>query len=159
MRHPNRRAATIRIAIRDAISMRWGAVLYELATGEPPLKAASTQQWLHAHVAVEAIRPSSIHDAVPELVDEIILKLIAKDPASLPDRRGPSCRPAALPGRLVRRRRDPPFRTGAGRRGGTGTASRHLFGRDAELGLLLEAHARVAASGAAELVLLSGAPG
>ncbi|MGK9233959.1 AAA family ATPase [Inquilinus limosus] len=137
-----------------------GVVLYELATGEPPLKAASTQQWLHAHVAVEAIRPSSIHDAVPDLVDEIILKLIAKDPA---DRYQSA---AALHADLLRCRADwsggsviRPFELGRADASALSTASRHLFGRDAELGLLLEAHARVAASGAAELVLLSGAPG
>ncbi|WP_342236170.1 trifunctional serine/threonine-protein kinase/ATP-binding protein/sensor histidine kinase [Inquilinus sp. OTU3971] len=137
-----------------------GVVLYELATGEPPLKAASTQQWLHAHVAVEAIRPSLLHDAVPNVVDEIILKLIAKDPA---DRYQSA---TALHADLLRCRDDwsaiqaiEPFELGRADVSAKGTAPRHLCGRSAELGLLLDAHSRVAGSGSTEIVLLSGAPG
>ncbi|OAF20177.1 hypothetical protein AXW67_33480 [Bradyrhizobium neotropicale] len=137
-----------------------GAVLYEVATGEPPLKAPSTQEWLHAHVAVEAVRPSTINTAVPGVLDDIITKLIAKDPL---DRYQSAL---ALHADLVRcqvewsaTRRIDRFQLGRADISSHRAISQHLVGRSVELGLLVSAHNRVADSGTTEIVLLSGAPG
>ncbi len=58
-----------------------GCVLYELLTGAPPLEGPTHLATLTAHVAVEPMPPSMRVAAVPEAMDHLVLRALAKDPA------------------------------------------------------------------------------
>ncbi|WP_426409993.1 trifunctional serine/threonine-protein kinase/ATP-binding protein/sensor histidine kinase [Bradyrhizobium ganzhouense] len=137
-----------------------GVVLYELASGTIPLKALSTPQWLHAQIAVQAVPPSVTNPAIPDILDAILLKLLAKDPS---DRYQSAtglhadlvrCQLAWSAARSIER-----FQLGNADSSPRRAVSNKLFGRGPELALLLDAHARVAKNGGSEIVVLSGAPG
>ncbi len=57
-----------------------GVLLHELLTGSTPLFARDLPGWLHAHVAVEAPSVRLARPDVPEIVDAILRRLLAKDP-------------------------------------------------------------------------------
>lgn len=137
-----------------------GVTFYRLLTGQYPLKADTPAGWLHAHVAVQPIPPSAVRPDIPAILSEIVLKLIAKDPAH----RYQSA--AALRADLVRCQMD---RNATGRmeRFELGSAEpqalieglQNLFGRGAETRTLREAFDRVVNSGQSEIALIAGAPG
>lgn len=57
-----------------------GCTLYHMATGQPPFQLASEHETIHAHIASLAIPPSTLKSDLPQVLDKLILKLIAKDP-------------------------------------------------------------------------------
>jgi predicted ATPase/signal transduction histidine kinase len=57
-----------------------GATLYELLTGVTPFVATDPMEWIHCHVARQPLPPSAHVQAVPAIVDTIVLKLLAKNP-------------------------------------------------------------------------------
>jgi hypothetical protein len=57
-----------------------GAVLYGLATGEPPFEADSITEILHAHMARLPVPPGAIAPWMPKPLEQMILKLLAKEP-------------------------------------------------------------------------------
>jgi hypothetical protein len=57
-----------------------GAVLYGLATGEPPFEADSVTEILHAHMAKLPKPPGASAPWMPRPVEKMILKLLAKEP-------------------------------------------------------------------------------
>ena len=137
-----------------------GVVFYELLTGQRPLTARTTAQWLHAHVAVAAEPPGTLRPDLPAMVDTIVLKLLAKEPA------GRYQSAAALHADLVRCRDDwqrtgdiAAFPPGRADIGPPAVLSGRLFGRAAEFGCLTAAFARVRHSGRAEGVLVTGEAG
>lgn len=58
-----------------------GVVFYEMVTGRLPFEAKSQFEIMLAHVRETPKPPSEVNPAVPEELDEIILKAMAKDPA------------------------------------------------------------------------------
>lgn len=137
-----------------------GVTLYEALTGTLPLDADSATAWHHAHVAVEPLPPAAGAPEIPELLSQLVLKLLAKDPGARYDSA------SALLADLQRIRaqweadqRIDPFPLGvAGALPATAGVHR-LFGRAAELTRLNDVLARLAQGGAPELVLLAGAGG
>jgi len=137
-----------------------GVVLYELVTGQLPLRADSVAQWLHAHVAIEAARPGTLRSGIPTVIEEIILRLIAKDPAA----RYQSalalhadllrCQDAWAAGGAIA-----PFVLGRADLPRQASPSRNLIGRSAELAMLAEAFGRVRQTGESEIIFVTGAPG
>lgn len=63
-----------------------GCLLFELITGRLPFQAPDTMGYLSAHLAQEPPAPSSVSAGVPSAWDELVLRLLEKDP----DQRYPS---------------------------------------------------------------------
>ena len=57
-----------------------GAVLYELATGEPPFGAGDPLRLIHDHLARVPVPPAEANQALPAPLSEIILHLLEKEP-------------------------------------------------------------------------------
>ena len=57
-----------------------GAVLYEVLTGRPPFVTADPVELVHAHLARTPIAPALANPAVPVLLSELVLRLLAKMP-------------------------------------------------------------------------------
>ena len=57
-----------------------GAVLYELATGEPPFGAGDPLRLIHDHLARVPVPPAEVNPAVPAPLSEIIMHLLEKEP-------------------------------------------------------------------------------
>ncbi|MFC2055284.1 AAA family ATPase, partial [Chloroflexota bacterium] len=55
-----------------------GIILYELFTGQLPFESGDTLEMIHAHIARQPQPPQQIESGIPDLVSDIILKLLAK---------------------------------------------------------------------------------
>jgi len=56
----------------------FGMTLYQMLTGELPFAAAEPIEWIHAQVARAPKSPGEHAAGIPEVVEEIVLKLLAK---------------------------------------------------------------------------------
>ena len=61
-----------------------GVVLYEMLTGEPPFDADSAGQTRAKHVHEPPPRPREANPSVPEALDALVIRLMAKEPAHRP---------------------------------------------------------------------------
>ncbi|WP_175873632.1 ATP-binding protein [Burkholderia sp. BCC0397] len=137
-----------------------GITLFRLLTGALPYNAASTSEWVHAHVAMQPCSPVALRDDTPAVLNDLVLKLIAKEPAD----RYASCE--ALRDDLERLRRDwhalgrvAPFALGGGNALARVHAPDLLVGRDADARRLADTLAGVARTGETALVLIDGPAG
>jgi serine/threonine protein kinase len=62
-----------------------GCVLYRMATGELPIKGKSTMGLLMALALEQATPPRQINDAVPGALDDLIMRLLAKEANQRPE--------------------------------------------------------------------------
>ena len=135
-----------------------GAVLYELATGGPPFGSGDPLRLTHDHLARVPIPPAQVNPAVPELLSEIIMHLLEKEP----DHRYQTAdgvvydlerlrQAGTRPGRAAWRvgEHDVPLRL---------LPPSRLVGRDGEVAVLQGAFEE-ALAGRCRGVLLAGAPG
>lgn len=58
-----------------------GVVLYEMLTGQLPFQADTSEELAILHQTADPMLPSILNPSIPPALDEIILKLLAKDPA------------------------------------------------------------------------------
>ena len=58
-----------------------GVVLYEMLCGRPPFESRSQFELMMAHVNQAPAPPSSVQAKVPQSLDAVVLKALAKDPA------------------------------------------------------------------------------
>ena len=58
-----------------------GVVLYEMLTGEPPVRGADSRDTVRRIVREDFAPPSARNDAVDEHLDGLLMKALAKDPA------------------------------------------------------------------------------
>ncbi len=136
-----------------------GVTLYEAATGQLPFPGRDPVEIIHGHVARAPQAPATIAPAVPAVLSEIILKLLAKR-AEL---RYQSARGLA---RDLRRclqsmedgREVPPFALGEQDWPERFLPSQRLYGRDAEIATLSAAFDR-AVDGSNELLFVFGFSG
>ncbi|AKT42973.1 AAA family ATPase [Chondromyces crocatus] len=137
-----------------------GVMLYELLAGAQPFTADDALGWVHCHVA-RAPRPlEEIVPRVPEVVRNIVTKLLAK----APDERYQSAR--GLQHDLARCLSDleatghiDPFPLGARDVWDKLRAPSRMYGRGRETQALLDGVQRVGRTGAPELMLISGPSG
>ena len=57
-----------------------GATLYELATGRPPFDSSDMLRLVHDHLARMPTPPATLNPAVPDLLSQIVMRLLAKEP-------------------------------------------------------------------------------
>ncbi|WP_437292047.1 trifunctional serine/threonine-protein kinase/ATP-binding protein/sensor histidine kinase [Sorangium sp. So ce406] len=136
----------------------FGVSLYELLTGRLPFAADDVLELVHAHIARQPTSPHAVNAAVPEVVADIVLKLMAKSA----DDRYQSARGirADLTGCLEQLRQRgavAAFPLARHDRSERFHLPQKLYGRDAEVERLMSALER--ASQGAVLMLVSGYAG
>jgi predicted ATPase/signal transduction histidine kinase len=137
-----------------------GITFYEMLTGALPFQAIGAMEWVHCHVARQPPRPNERVSEIPQPLAEIVLKLLAKTA----EQRYQTA--AGLEADLRRclsqweqTGRIEPFPLGQEDVPDRLLIPEKLYGRKPECQLLLDAFARVAASGRTELILVSGYSG
>ena len=137
-----------------------GVTFYEMITGNLPFTASDPMEWVHCHIARQAVPPHERLQKVPVPVSAIIMKLLAKTP----EERYQTA--AGLESDLRRclaawemRREIDDFPLGEHDRPDRLLIPEKLYGREMEVGTLLAAFDRVVKSGTPELVLVSGYSG
>ncbi|WP_438002552.1 ATP-binding sensor histidine kinase [Sorangium sp. So ce321] len=136
----------------------FGVSLYELLTGRLPFAADDVLELVHAHIARQAPSPRALNPAVPEVVADIVLRLMAKSA----DDRYQSARGirADLTGCLEQLRQRgaiAAFPLARHDRSERFHLPQKLYGRDAEVGQLMAAFER--ANQGAVLMVVSGYAG
>jgi PAS domain S-box-containing protein len=136
-----------------------GVTLYRVLTGVLPFTAGDPLEWIHCHIARQAIAPAD-RGAVPEPLSAIVMKLLAKNAE---DRYQTA---AGLEADLRRcltewqaYGRIDPFPLGTNDSSDRLLIPEKLHGREREIDALIAAFDRVVAQGTTELVLVSGYSG
>ncbi|MGD0679202.1 MAG: AAA family ATPase, partial [Polyangiaceae bacterium] len=137
-----------------------GVVFYQMVTGTLPFTASDPMEWVHCHIARKAPPPSERAPWIPAVLSAVVMKLLAK---AAEDRYQTA---AGLERDLQRchtqweaQRRIDDFALAEDDVPDRLLLPEKLYGRDAQIDVLLGAFARVVDRGAPELILVAGAPG
>ena len=57
-----------------------GITLYQMLTGSLPFKATDPTEWVHCHIAKQAVPPACRLKSIPACISAIVMKLLAKTP-------------------------------------------------------------------------------
>jgi len=137
-----------------------GVTFYEMLTGVLPFESADPIELFHCHLARQAVPPAQRVREIPEQLSAIVMKLMAK---AAEDRyQTASGLRADLRGCQAQwdaQGRIDTFALGAHDASDQLLIPEKLYGREAEIDVLVAAFERVAAEGAPEFVLLSGYAG
>ena len=138
----------------------YGVTLYEMVTGTLPFVANDVMELVHCHIAKQPMPPSERLEGIPEAVSAIVMKLLAKTAEDRYQTAGgveadlrkclAAWESSGAVNRFLLGTHDTPDRL---------LIPEKLYGREREVGALLAAFDRVVASGAPELVLVSGYSG
>jgi PAS domain S-box-containing protein len=137
-----------------------GVTFYEMLTGGLPFTASDPMEWVHCHIARRPVHPAERVPGGPAALSAIIMKLLAKTAEE-------RYQTAAGLERDLRRcltqweaqGRIDDFLLGEDDTSDRLLIAEKLYGREREVDVLLAAFDRVVASGAPELVLVSGYSG
>ncbi|MDY6824854.1 MAG: ATP-binding sensor histidine kinase [Thermodesulfobacteriota bacterium] len=137
-----------------------GVTFYEMLTGAPPFEATDPMELIHAHIAGTSAAPATVNPDVPEIISDMVLKLLAK---SAEDRYQNAfgvlydlkrCQEALDENGIIKpfplATNDPPL---------TFTIPHICVGREKELARLLAAFDRCANQGGPEIALVTGYTG
>jgi predicted ATPase/signal transduction histidine kinase len=137
-----------------------GITLYEILTGVLPFSAGDPMEWIHCHIARQPSPPSERERGVPPAIDAIVLKLLAKNPED----RYQTAAGLEIDLRRCLTQWEAHGRIEAFTLADHDVPSRllipeKLYGREADVAVLVDAFERVIASGTTGLVLISGYAG
>jgi serine/threonine-protein kinase len=59
-----------------------GVVLYEMLVGQLPFPAGSVEELIHQHQYATPPAPRSLNPGIPEMLEQVILKVLSKEPAN-----------------------------------------------------------------------------
>lgn len=136
-----------------------GVTFYELLTGYPPFRGQDPLELIHCHLAMEPVPPSRQDGAIPEMLEKIVLKLLAKEA----ERRYQSAYGLQddLKKCLAQWRRGQtiePFELGENDQSDRFQIPQKVYGRDKEIDALIETFERTA-GGSEEVLMISGYSG
>ena len=136
-----------------------GVTLYEMLTGALPFPLTHAMDLVHSHIARQPVPPHEVCPDVPEAVSAIVLKLMAK---GAEDRYQSGSGLRADLEECLRQwnahGRIEPFQLGRQDRTGDLRIPQKLYGREAQVQVLMDAAERVS-RGATELLLIKGHAG
>ena len=137
-----------------------GVTLYELLTGDRPFRALDPMEWIHCHIARQPQPPGERVAALPDTVGAILLKLLAKNPEDrYQTASGLEIDLRRCQGEWEAHGRIAPFTLAAHDVPNRLVVPETLYGRDADIAVLVEAFDRMVSRGAAGLALVSGYAG
>ncbi len=137
-----------------------GVTLYQMLTGVLPFTAADPMEWIHCHIARRPLPPSERVSDVPDAVEAIVLKLLAKSAEErYQSAAGLEADLRACLAAWESHRRIDRFPLGAHDMPDRLMVPEKLYGRESETETLLAAYDRVVTRGTTELVLVSGHAG
>ncbi len=136
-----------------------GVTFYEMLTGELPFNSTDPLELVHSHIAKTPIPPHQLNPEIPPQISAIAMKLLAKNA----EERYQSTEGLKfdLETCLIKLQASgyiPNFVVGSADKAGQLNIPQKLYGRDQEIGKILETFDRVA-SGTSELMLVSGYSG
>jgi PAS domain S-box-containing protein len=137
-----------------------GVTCYEMLTGVLPFTAADPLEWIHCHIARQAIPPDKRNAAVPTQLSAIVMKLLAKNAEERYQTAGglavdlERCLAQWTQNGAIES-----FLLGAQDDSGRLVIPEKLYGRSQQLALLLEEFERVVAGSSTRFVLVSGYAG
>ncbi len=136
-----------------------GATFYEMLTGRVPFTASDAMELVHCHIAKQPISPSRLDPKIPEAISAVVLKLLAKtaeeryqSAAGIKTDLEECLHQLETEGKIEN------FEPGKLDTQSQFTLPQKLYGREAEVALLMETFERVAA-GNSEMMLVSGYSG
>jgi len=136
-----------------------GVTFYEMLTGRRPFESSDPQQLIHDHIARQPVAPRAIDARIPSVLSDVVMKLLAKN-ADVRYQSAVGIK-ADLEGclqRLTGSDSIEPFPIALKDVSERFVLPTKLYGRKAEISLLISSLARVSA-GKREMLLVSGAPG
>jgi len=137
-----------------------GVTFYEMLTGTLPFTAADPMEWVHCHIARQAVPPDERVAGIPSPLSAMVMKLLAK---TAEDRYQTAAGIEADLRRCLAAwesfGRIEPFSLGTLDASDRLMIPERLYGREREIDALLASFERVVADGTPELVLVSGYSG
>ena len=137
-----------------------GVTFYQMLTGALPFKASDPMEWVHCHIARQPVPPEEQVGGVSGPLSAIVMKLLAKTAEDRYQTAGGV--EAALRRCLTAWEsfgRIDPFPLATQDASDRLMVPERLYGREKEIGVLLETLQRVVSDGMAKLVLVSGYSG
>ncbi|MCX6123922.1 MAG: AAA family ATPase [Proteobacteria bacterium] len=136
-----------------------GATLYEILTGRPPLTSSDSAGTIHKILAFEPASPTSLRPDLPEMIAQIVLKLLAKSPEHrYQSTFGLKTDLQRCLTQLENNKEIQPFNLGEQDFSSKFILPERLYGRESEIHNLLDCFSR-AASGSNELIEIGGPSG
>lgn len=137
-----------------------GVTFYEMLTGVLPFEAGDMLEWVHCHVARLPHPPVEVLPSIPQMLSDIIMKLLAK---AVEDRYQTAlgvrfdlerCLDRWEAGRGIR-----PFVLGEGDISDQLLIPQKLYGREKDIAALINTFERVSEQGTTEVVMVAGYSG